>query len=487
MNNRLSQQVVTMLREEVLVPAYDRKSVATGIVHLGVGAFHRAHQAVYVDACLADGQSGWGILGASLRSPETRDALAPQDGLYTLAIRDGGGETLQVVGAILSLLVAPESPAVLLDALTAVDTRIVTLTVTEKAYLRAADGGLDVSHPDVRHDLEQPGAPKTVHGFLVEAIRRRRDAGLPPFTILCCDNLPANGRTVRRVLLDFARLRDAALADYIEREVACPSSMIDRIVPATTDADRARIAGQLGVADAWPVMTEPFTQWVVEDQFPAGRPDWERFGVEMVADVTPYEDMKLRLLNGSHSAIAYIGLLLGHPTVDRSFGDPLVRRFVDGLWAEALTTLPPDAGLDTDAYTRRLTERYDNTALAHQTRQIACDGSQKLPQRILFSALERLDAGEGVSHLALVPAVWIVACAERGRGLPEAHFTDPLDSKLADILSQDLSPVETVAAVFDAAGFALGQANREALITIIADHLATLRDEGIVAALNRVG
>jgi fructuronate reductase len=481
------------LAVSVAVPAYDRGRAAPGIVHLGVGAFHRAHQTVYVDDCLMAGETGWGIVGVSLRSADTRDALAPQDGLYTLAVRSSGSESLRVVGSILSMLVAPEDPAAVLAALTAPRTRIVTLTITEKAYLRGADGGLDAAHPDILHDLANPQAPRTAHGFLAESLARRHTAGIPPFTVLCCDNLPANGATLHRLLVEFAALRDAGLAAqhdpglarHIADEVAFPSSMVDRIVPATTDADRARIAVELGVEDVWPVMTEPFCQWVIEDDFPAGRPAWEKFGVTMVGDVRPFEDMKLRLLNGSHSAIAYLGLLSGHATVDRAFADPAIRQFVDGLWAEAIPTLPKDAGLDTADYTGQLARRYSNTALAHRTAQIANDGSQKLPQRIVASAVERLSAGDPPAHLMLVVAAWIAACEARGKSLPENHFTDPLDLALAGLGSRPAT--ETVAAVFDLAGFAKNHAERLTLIDLCAGHLERLRHGGPAAAFAALG
>ncbi|UCI30559.1 mannitol dehydrogenase family protein [Mesorhizobium sp. B4-1-4] len=489
-NNRLSGKTVQALPAAVATPSYDRARVVTGIVHLGVGAFHRAHQAAYVDDCLAAGETDWGITGVSLRSADTRDALAPQDGLYTLAIRGSGGERLRVIGSIGSMLVAPEDPEAVLAALTDPRTRIVTLTITEKAYLRAAGGGLDTAHSEIAHDLRNPRMPKTAHGFLAEALARRRAAGTPPFTVLCCDNLPANGATLHRLLTEFATLRDArlgstdepSLAFHIADEVAFPSSMVDRIVPATTDADRARISGELGVEDAWPVMTEPFRQWVVEDKFPAGRPAWEKFGVTMVGDVRPFEDMKLRLLNGAHSAIAYLGLLSGHATVDRAFADPAIRSFVDALWAEAIPTLPTDAGLDTSAYTAQLAERFSNTALAHRTAQIANDGSQKLPQRIIASAIERLHAGAAPDHLALVIAAWIAACEARGKTLPEAHFTDPLDAPLTALLDRRSPADETVAAVFDVAGFARGDRARETLIGLAADSLGQLRRGGPAAA-----
>jgi len=482
-SSHLSDNTLRSLPRNVTIPGYDRDKVTPGIVHLGVGAFHRAHQAVYVDDCLGRGETGWGIVGVSLRSADTRDALSPQDGLYTLAIRGSGGEQLRVVGSIGSMLVAPEDPVAVLAALADARTRIVTLTITEKAYLRAAGGGLDAAHPDIVSDLAGTEPPKTAHGFLTEALARRRAAGIAPFTVLCCDNLPANGATLHRLLVEFAGLRDADLARHITDEVAFPSSMVDRIVPATTDADRARLAGQLGVADAWPVMTEPFCQWVIEDRFPAGRPAWEKFGVTMVEDVRPFEEMKLRLLNGSHSAIAYLGLLSGHDTVDKSFADPTIRRFVDALWAEAIPTLPKNAGLDTASYTAQLALRFSNTALAHRTAQIANDGSQKLPQRIVASALERLEAGAVPEHLPLVIAAWIAACEARGNALPEKHFTDPLDAGLAALDERKLPALETVAAVFDLAGFARDHTERQALVDLVAHHLVRLREGGVAAGL----
>ncbi|TGQ74892.1 MAG: mannitol dehydrogenase family protein [Mesorhizobium sp.] len=501
MKSRLSNATIAQLPDTIAKPRYDRGVVTPGIVHLGVGAFHRAHQAAYVDACLADGDTQWGIVGVSLRSPDTRDALAPQDGLYTLAIRDSAGEQLQVIGSIQSMLVAPEDPAAVLAALTDPRTRVVTLTITEKAYLRAADGSLDENHPDIAHDLANSGSPKTAHGFLAESLARRRAAGTAPFTVLCCDNLPANGATLHRLLVAYAALRDARLtpegdaavnssgplAPHIADEVAFPSSMVDRIVPATIDADRARISVELGVEDAWPVMTEPFCQWVVEDRFPAGRPAWEKFGVTMVRDVGPFEDMKLRLLNGSHSGIAYLGLLSGHATVDRAFADPAIRKFVDALWAEAIPTLPEDAGLDTSAYTAELAQRFSNTALAHRTAQIANDGSQKLPQRVVASALARLEADLLPEHLSLVVAAWIAACETRGKSLPAGHFTDPLDASLSDLFARQLPIAQTVAAVFDLAGFAKGHDERQTLIEFVATHLVHLRKGGTTLAFAALG
>lgn len=484
MSARLSDSTLPLMTsDDVGKPAYARANVRPGIVHLGLGAFHRAHQAVFVDDCLAAGETGWGIIGASLRSPDTRDALAPQDGLYTLLVRDGKSEDLRVIGSILSTLVAPENPGALLDAMTDPGVKIVTLTVTEKAYMRNAAGDLDAKHADVVWDIANPAAPKTALGFLVEAIARRRARDVEPFTVLSCDNLPANGATLRRLVIAFANLRDAELGDFVQRTIAFPSSMVDRIVPATTDAERKNISQRLGLEDAWPVATEPFKQWVIEDHFPSGRPQWEHFGVEMIKDVRPFEEMKLRLLNGAHSGIAYLGLLAGHETVADSFGDPAIRAFVQGLWNEVIPTLPTDAGLQPEAYTQALTARFDNPSIRHRTAQIALDGSQKLPQRVIATALERQRAGEAFDHLTLVPAAWIAACEARGRSLAGGLFTDPLDQELATIFSSGPSATEAVRRVFDAAGFGSGDSGREPLIERTAKHLEALRSGGVAAAL----
>ncbi len=487
MTERLSDGTLANLPRAVLRPAYDRTSIKAGIVHLGIGAFHRAHQAVYVDECLAAGETGWGIIGASLQSTSTRDALGPQDGLYTLAQRGNDSEILRVIGSVLSVMVAPQDPDALLDALSDPAIRIVTLTITEKAYLRDAAGNLDRNHPGVAADLANSASPKTALGFLVEALARRRAAGVAPFTVLSCDNLPANGRTLHRLLIQFAALRDSGLERHVAEDVACPSSMVDRIVPSTTDADRERVSSALGVEDTWPVMTEPFSQWVIEDRFPSGRPAWERFGVTMVRDVGPFEHMKLRLLNGAHSSIAYLGLLSGHETVAASFGDPAIRKFVDGLWAEAIATLPKDAGLDPQTYVGQLAERFSNTALAHRTAQIANDGSQKLPQRIIATAIDRLDAGLSASHLMLAVAAWVRACELRGASLPTGHFTDPLDARLATIGGSGSTPAQTVTAIFDATGFAAGSSHRPALEQLTAGHLETLRGGSVGPALATLG
>ncbi len=431
---RLSDRALGGLPAAVTTPTYDRASLRSGIVHLGLGAFHRAHQAVYTEAAIAAGDHRWGITAASLRSAETRDALAPQDGLYALEVR-GDRDRVSVVGAIARILVAPESPAALITALTDPAAAIVSLTVTEKAYCRAgATGDLDAEHPDIRHDLDHPGAPRSTLGLLAAGIAARRAAGLRPFTVLCCDNLPSNGRTVHRLLRQFAELRDPDLAAFIAGEVACPDTMVDRIVPATTDADRARIAATLGVEDAWPVITEPFTQWVVEDRFPLGRPEWERAGATMAADVGPFEAMKLRMLNASHSALAYLGSLAGAETVADAMLDPGLAAFAARVMDEAAVTLPP--GLDTAAYARSLLDRFRNPALRHRTAQIATDGSQKLPQRVLGTLRDRLDRGLPIDTQATVVAAWMRCVGGTDEAGRPIVVHDPLADRLTEIAAR---------------------------------------------------
>ncbi len=454
MSMRLSSATVGSLPSGIARPSYDRSRLLQGIVHLGLGAFHRAHQAAYTDAVLAAGDLRWGITAASLRSPDTRDALGAQDCLYTLNI-SGQADHFAIIGAVRRILVAPENPAALINVMAAPTTAIVSLTVTEKAYCRnPATGTLDETHPDIRHDLAHPEAPRSALGLLTAAIQQRRASGTPPFTVLCCDNLAANGRTMHRLLTRMATLRDPGLGAFVEAELACPDTMVDRIVPATTDADRARIAAALGLDDAWPVVTEPFTQWVIEDRFPLGRPNWD---ATFVRDVGPFEAMKLRMLNASHSALAYLGYLAGAETVADAMRIPALAGFAARVMEEAVVTLPP--GLDTASYQRSLLERFDNPALQHRTWQIAMDGTQKLPQRILATMADRLRRDLPIDTQAMVVAGWmrfVTGADEQDRPI---DVRDPMAAELARIAAetgpvpQRLAPtLLAIDAVFGALG-----------------------------------
>lgn len=484
---RLSNATLDGLSPSVQRPGYDRASVTAGIVHLGIGAFHRAHQAVFIDDCLKDGATDWGVIGASLRSPDTRDALKPQDFLYSIAVGDSERRSLRVVGAVQDVVVAPEDPGRLLEIMCQPSIRIVSLTVTEKAYLRNTSGELDFGHPDILADLDDPQRPRSIFGFIVGAIERRRKHDVAPFTVLSCDNLADNGRVLHRLLVAFAARRSPELAAFIEAHVACPSTMVDRIVPATTDGDRADIDRRLGAQDAWPVVCEPFGQWVVEDRFTLGRPALERHGVTFVRDVRPFELMKIRLLNGAHSAIAYLGLLLGHETVASAFADHRISAFVESLWEELIPTLPEENGLLPRTYIEDLKRRFLNTALRHRTAQIANDGSQKLPQRIVSGAIERLSQGMPADRLALVIAAWITALAQRPA---TGEFTDPLDGRFKAMRLSSHPGTAEIEAIFDLTGFAGGTAYRGELAALVADHLGQLNTFGaarVVDELNNKG
>lgn len=430
--NRLSQAQMASLPDDVILPKYDRSQLKAGIVHLGVGAFHRAHQAFYTEAVLNQFGGDWGIIGCSLRSPTVRDQLAPQDGLYTLVERSGEGEKLQVIGAVLQNLVGPENPAALVAAMAEPNIKIVSLTVTEKGYCHdPATGNLDLLHPDIQHDLENLSAPKSAIGFLVAALQRRADAGGKSFTVLSCDNLPNNGGVLEKVIVQFAQQVSARLADWISAHTCFPSTMVDRIVPATTDDDRREIEARLGVRDEGMVVAEPFSQWVIEDKFSDGRPQWEKVGALLVNDVHVFEKIKLRLLNGAHSTMAYTGYLSGFHFISEVMGEPAFVNMIKLYMArEAGETLSVPQGFDIEAYKQQLRDRFSNKALKHRTWQIAMDGSQKLPQRLLEAVRQQLVENGHIDILCLGVAAWIRYVSgvdEQGKAI---EVSDPLSTEL---------------------------------------------------------
>lgn len=414
--------------------AYDRSKVRTGIIHLGTGAFHRAHQAVYIDDILAGGDTGWGIMGVSLRSSSVRDQLVPQDGLYTVLVRDGDREDARIIGSIGNVLVAPEDPRALIEALASPDIRVVTLTITEKGYkLDPASGNLSENDPDLAADYLNPEHPRTAPGLLYAALALRHARHIPPFTVLSCDNLPHNGARTRAAVLSFAERIDPLVADWIAGDGAFPSSMVDRIVPSTQPDDIAALASWAGYTDHGMVKTEPFTQWVIEDDFRMGRPDFESVGVQMTRDVSGWETAKLRLLNGAHSSLAYLGGLAGLGYMHQCIAEPAFQGFLETFWNEASSTLAPVPGLDVEDYSHSLKARFGNAALQHRTHQIAMDGSQKLPQRLLGTLRDRLAAGRPAPAVSLGIAAWMLW--QRGRdesGHPHT-VEDPLSGRLTRI------------------------------------------------------
>jgi len=414
--------------------------------------------------------------------------LAPQDFLYTLAIRSGAGTTTQVIGSLLQVLDAATQRQELMAAMVDPRVRIVSLTVTEKGYCHdPATGELDPCHPYVLHDLAHPTAPVTAPGLLVRALELRRAAGTAPFTVLCCDNLPDNGKTTARVVVGFAVLRDKGLADYIMNEVAFPSTMVDRIVPATTEADRRLVFDSAGIVDAWPVVTEPFSQWVIEDRFPTGRPDFERAGAQLVPDVRPFELMKLRMLNGSHSTIAYLGYLAGYEHVNEAIADSSMHWLIYELMTDEVMSTLPEHLHDLGAYRDTLLERFRNPALQHRTWQIAMDGSQKLPQRLLGTIRDRLAQGLPVRRAALGVAAWmryVTGVDEKGSRI---DVRDPLAARLRTICDSAAgSPtaiVDGLLGVTEVFGSDLPQ--REAFRAQLADHLHSLLKRGARETVRR--
>ena len=414
---------------------YSDVKVDIAIVHLGLGAFHRAHQAAYLESLLErNGGGPWGICAANVRSNrQIVDALTARGCRYHLAAwRDRDHVELGEIRSIRRALFAGDDQRLLFDFLAAPTTRIVTLTVTEKAYgLKAASGELNTDDAAIAHDLREPGRPVSVPGILVEALRRRRLAGVRPFTVLSCDNMPANGRRTRLAVTELARRSSPELAAHIEDEVAFPSSMVDRIVPAVSAESRLKLAALIGSDDPAAVATEAFSQWVIEDSFPQGRPDWEPDGVEMVADVAPWETMKLRLLNGAHSLLAYQGLLRGFTTVAEAIADPGLAAELDRYWREASSSLTPGVPTEPQRYTAMLLERFRNDALEHSLRQIAMDGSQKLPQRWLAGALANLEHGRPAVATAAAVAAWLAYVRGKDSAGSSWEVDDPLAARLA--------------------------------------------------------
>jgi fructuronate reductase len=420
---------------------------APRVVHLGIGAFHRAHQAVVFD------DLGWGVRAASLRSASVRDAMAPQDNLYSLVV----GEDVRVIGAVRQVIVAREHPQALIDALAAPETQIVTLTVTEKGYL--------------------PGAGAA--GFLARGLDLRRARGLAPFTAISCDNLAENGRKLRDTVLAES---GGALRDWIAERGAFPQTMVDRIVPATDEADIAALADRIGLIDRSMVKAEPFSQWVIEDRFAGERPDFEAAGVRIVTDVAPWEEAKLRLLNGAHSAIAYLGGLAGIEYVYQFVARPAGRRFVEALWDELEPTLSPPPELDVAAYRAALLRRFSNAGLAHRTRQIAIDGSQKIPQRLIVPIAQRLERGAGIEALALAVAAWLRWQGGRTDAGEAFEVDDPLAAETGRIGG---SPADRVAAALALRSvFPPGLAANRAFREILTRQYAHLAEVGAEAAVD---
>ena len=419
---RLSSSSLNAIATDIGRPGYDREARGIGIVHFGIGAFHRAHMAAYTDEAMAEDKGAWRILGVSLRSPAVRDQMRPQDGLYTLVERSDAGSKARIVGAIADVLVANEERERLIDTLSASTTYIASFTITEKGYCRAADGSLDPKLADNR----------SAYAYLAQAFKRRRDAGLPGLTLLSCDNLANNGAQLKKLMHAYLEREAPDIVAWFDAECTCPSTMIDRIVPATTEVDRAATETLLGLRDEAMVVTEPFSQWVIEDDFVGPRPAWEKHGASITSDVAPFETAKLRMLNGAHSALAYLGLQRGHEFVHQAIADPELAVLINRLMRdEAAPSLTPATSQDLRVYADALIARFANPALNHRLIQIAMDGSQKIPQRWLETlAFHQKNGGHCPAILSAI-AAWL--CHIRG---DNGTVDDPMAERLLATLRQ---------------------------------------------------
>lgn len=432
-------------------------SQVAGIVHLGPGAFFRAFNAVFTDEVLKKSGGDWGIRGVSLRSADVRDKLLGNGFSYMSVTLAPDQETHTDIHAIKDILVAPENPTAVLAAMVDPAIKIVSLTITEKGYCHnPATGELDHTHPDIVHDLNNPDRPRSAVGYIVSALADRKQAGYAPFTVLSCDNLPNNGHLAKRLVLAFAAKVDPKLAQWIEQKCRFPATMVDRITPATTDADVKRVAAATGKTDLGIVLHEPFRQWVIEDDFVNGqRPDWSSVGAQFVKDVARFEDMKLRCLNGAHSTLAYLGYLGGYETIADVMAVPEYSRFIEQLWEnEIIPTVEQPEGEDLFAYCRALKARFENPKIQHRTWQIAMDGSQKLPQRLLGTIADNLAAGRSVKGLCLGVAGWLTYVGGVDQQGQPIHVNDPMAEQLKTVfdscegLSGKVSALLKVRAVF---------------------------------------
>jgi mannitol 2-dehydrogenase len=482
----LNARTVKSWAARLPVPAYDRGLVTPGVVHFGVGGFHRAHQAMYHDRLMNEGNSlDWGICGVGVMPADKlmQQALDAQDGLYTLVLKHSDGTyEPRVIGSIVEYLFAPAEPEAVIEKMAATSTRIVSLTITEGGYnIRNATGEFDVTNPDVLGDLEPGAVPRTTFGLITEALRRRRNRGLAPLTVMSCDNLQGNGQLTKRVFTAFARLRDPELGDWVEREVRFPNSMVDRITPVTTDADRAEIRERFGIEDRWPVVCEPYTQWVLEDTFTAGRPPYERAGVQVVDHVEPYELMKLRLLNGSHQAMCYFAYLSGYRLVYEAAQDPLFRAFLVGYMDEEATpTLAPVPGVNLDGYKHTLIERFSNPQVRDTIARLCAESSDRIPKWLLPVLRQQLASGGEIRRSAAVVASW----ARYAEGVDEAgepiEVVDRLRDRLMQLAQRQRDDPDAFIANRDVFG---DLANDKRFVTAYRSALTSLHERGARATL----
>jgi len=486
MTTQLNAANLKLLGPNIQVPGYDRQKVSQSIMHVGVGGFHRAHQALYTDDLLRQGgDSIWGYCGVGLLKHDARirDVMRSQDCLYTLVERSSQGDKARIIGSIVNFLFAPDDPQKVIEQMASPQTRIVSLTITEGGYyIDASTGELDEKHPDIQYDLAHPHEPRCSFGYLLEALDRRRLRGLPPFTLMSCDNIQSNGEVAKKMLMAFAELRDPVLRNWMAEKCPFPNSMVDRITPATTDEHRALVKEKFGIDDGWPVMTESFKQWVIEDHFGQGRPAWESVGAQMTTDVLPYEKMKLRLLNASHQALCYIGMLLGYQLVHETMEDQDIRKLVEKMMDDEVTPLLSKVpGVDLGEYKKTLIERFANPAIRDQLSRIGIYGSSGIPKFLLPSLEEQLQRGGPIKQMSFTIASWfryLTGLDESGKEMP---MLDPMAKTLrerAKAAGRNAAQLLAMPEVFNE-----NLANSPALIKEVAATLRSFYEEGARSTL----
>ena len=487
---KLNRQNLHNLNAEVVLPAYNLGDRRQGIAHIGVGGFHRAHQAYYTDALMNTGEGlDWAICGVGLRAEDrrARDDLAGQDYLFTLyELGDTDDTEVRVIGAITDMLLAEDGAQALIDKLADPQIRIVSLTITEGGYCIDDSNGEFMAHlPQIQHDLSHPDEPKTVFGFLCAALAKRRAAGIPAFTLMSCDNLPHNGAVARKALLAFAALRDPGLQQWIDQNVGFPNAMVDRITPMTSSAHRLQLHDEHGVDDAWPVVCEPFVQWVLEDKFVSGRPAWEKVGVQFTDDVSPYEEMKIKLLNGSHLALTYLGFLKGYRFVHETMNDPLFVRYIRAYMDLDVTPqLAPVPGIDLTEYKDTLVERFSNQAIADQLERVCSDGSSKFP-KFTVPTINRLIADGGETRrAALVVAAWAVYLKGVDENGTTYSIPDPRAAFCQALVADDVLVTQRMLDVEEIFGTAIPRSPE--FVAAFEWCCNSLREHGVTRTLERV-
>jgi mannitol 2-dehydrogenase len=486
MTTQLNAANLNLLDPNIQVPRYDRQKVGQAIMHVGVGGFHRAHQAVYMDDLFNQGgDPQWGYCGVGLLKHDARirDVMRSQDCLYALVERSMEGDKARIIGSIVNFLFAPDDPQKVIEQMASPNTRIVSLTITEGGYyIDQSTGELDAKHPDIQYDLAHPHEPHCSFGYLLEALDRRRNRGLPPFTLMSCDNIQSNGEVAKKMLTAFAELRDPVFRNWLRENCLFPNSMVDRITPATTDEHRTLVKEKFGIDDGWPVMTEPFKQWVIEDHFEQGRPAWESVGAQMTTDVLPYEKMKLRLLNASHQALCYIGMLLGYEFVHETMEDRDIRKLVKKMMDEEVTPLLSEVpGVDLTDYKRTLIERFANPAIRDQLSRIGIYGSSGIPKFVLPSIQEQLQRGGPIKLLSFTVASWfryLSGVDESGKEMPMLDPMAPTLRERAKAAGRDAGRLLAMREVFSEE-----LANSPAFVKQVNDTLNSFYEKGARATL----